>query len=86
MNELVRHHQFVEQLEGARLKLEQQREERESKSAKGKIDELDYKMKLLEQYKKLKDDYQWTNAQIVAFCPDMRMIVEAEEKTEEMSD
>jgi hypothetical protein len=77
MKELVRHHQFLENLEERKLHLEQQREARESN--KGKLGELEYKMRLIEKYKELKEKYGWNDNQIVAFLPDMRQVVEAQE-------
>jgi hypothetical protein len=79
MHELVRHHQFLENLEERKIKLHEKKEERESNSDKwkGKTGELEYKMKLLERYKELKETYHWDDAQIIAFCPDMKQIVEA---------
>jgi predicted nuclease with TOPRIM domain len=79
MNKLVRHHQFLENLEERKLQLHEKREERESKNGqwKDKTDELEYKMKLLEKYKELKDKYGWTDAQVLALCPEMEPIINA---------
>jgi hypothetical protein len=43
-------------------------------------EELDYKMKLLERYRQLKETHGWSDDQIVAFCEDMRQIVEAKNR------
>ena len=77
MKEMVRHNQFLEKLEEKKLVLEQKREERESTSWRGKSDELDYKMKLLQRYTELRDVHHFSDDQIVAFYPDMKQIVEA---------
>jgi hypothetical protein len=79
MNELARHHQFLEKLEERKLQLNERREERESQNGqwKDKTDELEYKMKLLEKYKELKDKYGWADAQILALCPEMEPIITA---------
>jgi hypothetical protein len=79
MKELVWHHQFLENLEERKLHLEQKREARESH--KGKIDELEYKMRLIEKYKELKETYGWDDNQIVAFFPDMKQVVDAQQNT-----
>jgi hypothetical protein len=78
MKELVRHHQFIEGLERRKIELDEQRFEKETNSWRGKSDELDYKMKLLVQYNELKENYGWTDEQILKFYPDMKVIVEAQ--------
>ena len=74
---MVRHNQFLEKLEEKKLKLEEKREDRESTSWRGKSDELDYKMKLLQKYTELRESHHFTDEQIVAFYPDMKQIVDA---------
>jgi hypothetical protein len=78
--ELVRHHAFLEKLEERKCKLAEAREHRESTSWKGKSEELDYKMKLLQKYQQLKDDFGWDDDQIVDFYPDMAQVVKAKKE------
>ena len=89
MSETVRHHKFLENLEERKLDLEKKKEDREQKKEdrekkkderdawRGKTDELDYKMKLLEKYQQLKDAYGWDDKQILAFYPDMEEVIKA---------
>jgi hypothetical protein len=80
MNELVRHHKFLEVLEEKKLSLEEKKEKREAASWKGKTDELDYKMQLIQRYKQLKDDFDWDDDQILSFYPDMEQVIKAQKK------
>jgi hypothetical protein len=77
MDELVRHHKFLEALEEKKLQLQAKKDEREARSWKGKSEELDYKMQLLRRYQELKDQFAWNDTQILAFYPDMKQVVEA---------
>jgi hypothetical protein len=77
MKELVRHHHFLESIEEKKLRLEERREERASNSLKGKTEELDYKMQLLDRYAHLKQTYGWSDDQIIAYFPDMKQVVNA---------
>ena len=77
MQEMVRHNQFLENLEERKYELEKRKEDRESQSWKGKSDELSYKMQLLERYNQLKSLHNWTDEQIISFYPDMKQIVDA---------
>ena len=81
MTEMVRHHKYLENLEERKLEIEQKREERESKSWRGKTDELDYKMQLIERYQQLKSTYNWTDDQILAFYPDMEQVIRAKDSS-----
>jgi hypothetical protein len=74
MKELIRHNKFLEKLEAKKYRLEEAKQEREN--AKGKIDELEYKMKLVEKYKELKETHRWSDERIVQFFPDMKAVVE----------
>jgi hypothetical protein len=80
MSEIVRHNMFIEKLEREKIDLQKRREERELQSYDRKSQELDYKMKLLERYKQLKDTYEWSDEQIVSFYPDMKVVMDAQKK------
>jgi hypothetical protein len=82
VTELARHNKEVElmekrrfQLEENRLNLEQSRFQ--SMSWKGRNDELNYKMNLLSKYQEFKN-LNWTDEQIVRFCPDMEQVIKAQ--------
>jgi hypothetical protein len=82
MAEMVRHNKMVEEREQKKYELELQREDRERKRAaldawKGKSDELEYKMKLLDRYKDFREVHGWSDEQILAFCPDMSAVIAA---------
>jgi hypothetical protein len=34
-------------------------------------------MSLLGKYKEMRDDFAWTDAQILRFCPDMKLVIDA---------
>ena len=91
MNEMVRHHKSLEAMEAkklelqmkhdeAKLVLEEKREEREQKSLaftswNGKNAELDYKMNLLKRYNEMKKELQWSDEQILGYCPEMEQVI-----------
>ena len=77
MDEMIRHDHFMEMMEDRKFALAQKREERESNSWKGKSEELEYKMKLLEQYNVMKEKYGWDDEQILAFYRNMAEVVMA---------
>lgn len=77
MEEVIRHHHFMESIESQRIDIERKKDTREA--WKGKADELDYKMKLLEKYHHLKNNLNLSDSQIVAFFPDMEAVVEAQQ-------
>jgi hypothetical protein len=79
MKELVRHHKFLEGLEEKKLAIEEARENREVK--RSQIDDLEYKMKLVEKYKELKSTYSWNDDQIVTFFPEMKQVVDAQKNS-----
>lgn len=74
MNELVRHHKFLQQLEEQKFELAKQQEA--SAAWKGKSDELGCKMQLLQRHDQLKGS-NWSNEETLAFCPDMDQVIKA---------
>ena len=96
MTELVRHHKTMESMETkkfemqtkcdeAKMELEKKRDTREEKLAafdtwKGKNAELDYKMNLIKRYQEMKDELQWNDDQILAYCPEMKEVVDSMNK------
>jgi hypothetical protein len=63
--ELARHNKVMEAIKSNKTKWQ------------GKNDELHYKMSLLGKYKEMRDDFAWTDAQILRFCPDMKLVIDA---------
>jgi hypothetical protein len=43
----------------------------------GKNEELNYKMNLMERYEQFRNKFGWTDAQILAFYPDMAQVIQA---------
>ena len=95
VSELERHNKALEEIEQQRYELEKKRDEREilrldlekskleTMSWKGKSDQLDYKMKLLSRYHDIKNKYNWSDEQIIGYCPEMKDVIEARPKTAE---
>jgi len=88
MDEVVRHNRELERLEEIKEAREQRKEagdkewfnlekkKFEQGSWKVKKDELDYKVNLVSQYNKLRDDGITTN-QILRMCPEMKNVIDA---------
>ena len=76
MDEVVRHNRELERLEKQKF---------EQGSWKVKNDELDYKVNLVSQYTKLRDD-GITNNQILRMCPEMKNVIDALNGDEDDSD
>jgi hypothetical protein len=89
VEELKRHHKFIEQMEerkmgieNRKIELEEKKERRLEVSWQGKADELHYKMQLLERYNQLRKKQQWSDQQIISFYPDMKQIVDSQKSNE----
>jgi hypothetical protein len=94
MDEMVHHNKAIESMEQRRFALEEQREQRKavklnleqnkfkSLAWQGKNDELNYKMNLITKYKQFKMDYGWSDEQILAFFPDMKLVIDAKAQKE----
>jgi hypothetical protein len=70
MDKLKRHHQQLETIEKEKLRLEKKKYE-----WKGKSDKLDYKMKLIVEYKKLKEQGM-SDDRIASFFPEMKGVID----------
>jgi hypothetical protein len=73
IDELKRHHQQLETIEKEKLDLEKKKYD--YLKWKGKRDELDYKMKLIADYQKLKE-LGIPDDRIACFCPEMKGVIE----------
>eukprot|EP00980_Cylindrotheca_fusiformis_P024072 scaffold11503_cov76-Cylindrotheca_fusiformis.AAC.2 len=69
-NELARHNKVMESIETSKVKW------------KGKNEELEYKMNLLDNFESMKDK-GWSDKKIVKFFPDMKQVIEADTSSEE---
>jgi hypothetical protein len=75
MIQIARHNKAVEDMDTKRFQLEEKCFK--SMSWQGKNDELNYKMNLLSRYQESKK-LNWTDEQIVGFCPDMQQVIAAQ--------
>jgi hypothetical protein len=73
MNELKRHHHQLETIEIEQLDLEKKKYD--DLKWKGRSDELDYKMKLIADYQKLKEQGM-TDDRIACFFQEMKAVIE----------
>jgi hypothetical protein len=82
MQEVARHNKVVEEMEKRCFKLEENRLNLEQNrfqamAWQGKNDELNYKMNLLARYEQFRKEFNWSDEQIVAYCPDMAQVIDA---------
>jgi hypothetical protein len=76
--EAAHHNKVVEDMDQRRLALKEKKFK--SLSWQGKNDQLNYKMNLLSKYAELKQNYNWTNKQILCFYPEMAKVINAQQQ------
>ena len=89
VKELVRHHRAVERFQEGTMHIEERKLQLEEKKFdymawKGKSDELDYKTKLVREYKEMKESF--SDKQILRLFPQMKEVVSAFRQTSDTSD